>query len=110
MPVNPIDLQTLYVHMHQHGKDQANSRQAVIHAQEVQAQKLIKEDQNKINAVNEMAPADEENMGIQKDKHNPPDQEASGKKGPPDKDQEAPPPEKERFQDPQLGSHIDITG
>lgn len=110
MPVNPIDLQTLYVQMSQHGKDQANTRAAVAHNQELQAQKIAKEMEAKGHSVNKMEAEDDSSLAVRTDdrKEGGPAHQPPGKKK--DQDQPGLEKKKEEFQDPNLGKHIDITG
>lgn len=111
MAVNPIDLQTLYVHMAQHGKDQANIRAGVQHTQELQAQKMAKDVDVKGHSVGTVASADEEELSVRPDekRERPPQNQTSGKKKEEDKESQTT-EKKPEFQDPSLGKHIDITG
>ena len=111
MAVNPIDLQTLYVQMPLVGKEQANTRLAVVHAQELQAQKILKEQEAKGHAVIAIDAMDDENLAVhqdQKERSNLSHHHSPGEKK---EDQENVDIEKdEKFQDPDLGQHIDISG
>ena len=53
MPLLPIDLQTMFAHMNQVGREQAVQRQISPEAQALQAQNIVKRTEERDNSVNE---------------------------------------------------------
>jgi hypothetical protein len=108
MAIQPIDLQTLFAHLHNVGKEQAVHKESLVLQQELQGSELAKEAHHRDESVNETddledgtAKVKEENQegasGKQKDhQHKGNQQEESPKKG--------------IYEDPDIGKNIDISG
>ena len=67
MPIQPIDLQTLFAHINQVGKEQASLKEGLLAQQAAQANELIKEKKHQDESVNKTVKADEDNQKIQYD-------------------------------------------
>ena len=110
MPIQPIDLQTLFAHINQVGKEQAVLKEGLLAQQAAQANELIKEKKHQDESVNKTGKADEDNQKIRDDQ----EKASSGKPGSDhDKENEKPESEKKKmsvFTDPDLGKNIDISG
>lgn len=106
MSITPLDLQTMFVRLNEVGKVQNHLKEAVASEQAAGA-KQIKEDEirqdNSVNKTEEDREAqklkDEDKSGGQREKN--PDKETEN-----DKSQDT----KKVFNDPEIGSHIDISG
>ncbi|MBN2439826.1 MAG: hypothetical protein JXJ04_00715 [Spirochaetales bacterium] len=110
MPLLPIDLQTMFSHLNQIGKDQAVQKDAAHLHQSLQGMEIAKDAKVKDESVNE---TDEIKEGIEKikdeEKNKGNETKAEQKKREKeeaDKKNE----EKQFFKEPYLGHHIDITG
>ncbi len=68
MPIQPIDLQTLFAHINQVGKDQAVLKEGQAAQQAAHANELIKEMKHQDESVNKGSKTDEDNQKIQ-DEH-----------------------------------------
>ena len=112
MSIQPIDLQTLFMRLSQVGKEQAAMREATHVAQTVQGSEIAKRSEEQTKTVNvsrdiEEGPdaiKEEEQRGGRRGTQG--GEEKSTDEGRPEKD------EKKRnvFQDPQLGTKIDLSG
>jgi len=110
MPIQPIDLQTLFAHINQVGKEQAILKEGLALQQSAHANELIKEMKHQDESVNKSNQTDDENQKI--------DDENNGNKSGeylPDKEQEKDKLNEEKkkmriFTDPDLGKNIDISG
>ncbi len=111
MPVQPIDLQTLFAHLNQVGKQQSALKEGAVLQQSVKGNEMVKETQHKDKSVNTTKNADSENEKIK-------DSESGGggagmkgeeeeEKG---KEEPAQKKKKQYFSDPALGKNIDISG
>lgn len=108
MSIQPIDLQTLFAHLHNVGKDQAVLKEGAVLQQEAQGKELVKETRHRDESVNETGELEDESGKIREDKENREGrregrkgkEDASGKEG------------KRRpvYQDPDIGKNIDISG
>ena len=108
MPIQPIDLQTLFAHINQVGKEQAALKEGLTTQQAAQASELIKEKKHQDESVNKTTGTDEDNQKIRDDHKN----AGSGESGS-DHENEKPDTEKDKmsfFTDPDLGKNIDISG
>jgi len=108
MPIQPIDLQTLFAHINQVGKDQAVLKEGLSSQQAAHAEELIKETMHQDESVNKSGKTDEDNQKIN-------DEDNSGDQGEQNqrKEKDTPPEEKKKinvFTDPDLGRNIDISG
>ena len=108
MPIQPIDLQTLFAHINQVGKDQAVLKEGLAAQQEAHAKELIKETIHQDESINKSTKTDEENQKINdEDKTGNQNKKGAGKQ------KEKAPEEKKKiniFTDPDLGKNIDISG
>jgi len=106
MPILPIDLQTMFSHINQVGKEQAIQNEKMPQNQALQGQALVEKIKDKDSTVNE---TEDVGQGVDKLKN-----QAKGKqqkRGKQHKDED----EKEKdtivvYKDPNLGQHIDISG
>jgi hypothetical protein len=106
MPLLPIDLQTMFAHMNQVGREQAVQRQISPEAQALQAQNMVKRTEERDNSVNE---ANEVSEGVEQVKEE--EEREARRKSPEDRRKpESHPDKKDFFKDPDLGRHIDISG
>ena len=108
MPIQPIDLQTLFAHINQVGKEQAVLKEGQALQQTAHGNELIKEMKHKDESVNKSSKTDEDNQKIE-DNHS---QNNSGEfSSDPEKEKHDEEKKKVRiFTDPDLGKNIDISG
>lgn len=107
MPLQPIDLQTLFAHLNQVGKQQANLKAAAVAQQELQGNEIAKQARLKDETVNQTDDTAETEKA--KDKQGgeggpTAQEERRKKKG--EESEEKP----NVYEDPALGKNIDITG
>ena len=110
MAVQPIDLQTLFAHINQVGKEQAVLKEGLLANQAAQANELIKEKKHQDESVNKTGETDEDNQKIRDDQEKGNSGESNAGSG---KENEQPDEEKKKisvFTDPDLGKNIDISG
>ena len=110
MPIQPIDLQTLFAHINQVGKEQAALKEGLTAQQAAQASELIKEKKHQDESVNKTGEVDEDNQKIQNDQEKGSSGESSSDH---EKENEKPDDKKKKisvFTDPDLGKNIDISG
>jgi len=108
MPIQPIDLQTLFAHINQVGKEQAVLKEGQALQQAAHGNELIKEMKHQDESVNKSSKTDEDNQKIEDDQN----QNNSGESFS-DTEKEKQEEEKKRvsvFTDPDLGKNIDISG
>jgi len=108
MPIQPIDLQTLFAHINQVGKEQAVLKEGQTTQQAAHANELIKEMKHQDESVNKSTKTDENNQKIQDDQGN-------NSPGTNSDNSENEKSDKEKknisvFTDPDLGKNIDISG
>lgn len=112
MGIQPIDLQTLYAQMEKVGKAQVHQQAAAQNAREAELAKNREDAEKKVTTVQETEAGEE--TGIVKER-----KESSGNSAPesqarqdePSNDEESTEPDdREVIRDPDLGSHIDISG
>ncbi|HOX91859.1 MAG TPA: hypothetical protein PLC54_02985 [Spirochaetales bacterium] len=107
MPIKPIDLQTLFMQLGQVGRQQAAEKQAPIIQQAMQGNEAARREAENSKTVHRV---DEDKSGtgaIRTDDGGGSNTPAEGKH----RDKEAlPPPERETIKDPDLGSHVDVSG
>ncbi len=111
MALAPIDLQTLFLHMDQPGKEQAITRESVLHTQNIQAGKLIQKAELAQTEVTKTAEVDDDNMKIHDKETQDQTQNSEEKKE--SKEEEAElekKPVSTQFKDDRLGSRVDLTG
>lgn len=110
MPILPLDLQTMFSHMNQVGKEQAAQKEVAPQHQALQGQEIAQKTKDLDTAVNETRDIGE---GLEKVKDE--ERENRGEGREPQK-KEAKKKEDENkkepvvYQDPNLGHHIDIIG
>ncbi len=106
MSITPMDLQTMFVRLNDVGKEQNHLKEAVA-SQQAAGAKQIKEDEirqdNSVNKTEE----DRESQKL-KDEESNGDQRQDNPEN--DKDNDMPHNPKKVFHDPEMGSHIDISG
>lgn len=110
MPIQPIDLQTLFAHINQVGKEQAALKEGQTTQQAAHANELIKEMKHQDESVNKSTKTDEDNQKIQDDHGNNNPGTSSGNS---ENENENTNNEKKNisvFTDPDLGKNIDISG
>ncbi len=108
MPIQPLDLQTLFAHINQVGKEQAVLKEGLAAQQAAHANELIKEMKHQDESVNKSTKTDEDNQKIQDEQGNNKPGESSGESGKEKSEEEK---KKIRvFTDPDLGKNIDISG
>jgi hypothetical protein len=109
MSIKPIDLQTLFMHMNQVGKEQAQQREGVLMQQAVVGSELVQESEHADSSVNQTQATsdgpeeiheDEEQTGGRRRKRKKREGEA----------EDASQSESKYYKDPDLGNNIDITG
>lgn len=110
MPLQPIDLQTLFAHLNQVGKQQAALKDGVVLQQVIKGNELAKESRMKDETVNQTQETQEESAKVkdrQSEQGGGTYQEERGRK----KDEEKEDKTKKNFyEDPALGKNIDISG
>lgn len=113
MGIQPIDLQTLYAQMEKVGKAQVQQQAADKNAREAELAKNRQDAEKRVTTVQE-AEAGEEQTGIVRERKESSENgapEYHARQGAQDEDQEEPEhDEREIIRDPDLGSHIDISG
>ncbi len=107
MPLLPIDLQTLFTQTYQVGKEQSVQKEAVAGAQAVQGSQIARQTDEKDNKVNQTARQEEGPEQVKLRARRERNRRRRGGEKP--KDKGTAPPKKDVFQDPALGSHLDIT-
>ncbi len=106
MPLLPIDLQTLFTQQTQVAKEQAVQKEAVPHAQSLQAAQLVAKAAARDAAVTEARQSDEGPEQVK---------ERSGRQGRRREKRPAPPAKRppaggDVVRDPALGRNVDLTG
>jgi len=109
MPIQPIDLQNLFLRMNQIGKEQAQMREIAVQHQSLQSSQFVKEAEHKDHSVNQpedmtegLNKTDEDGSGGQRSK--------GGSAGEEEKKKQLKEKNQKFLQDPDLGHHIDISG
>jgi len=107
MPIQPIDLQNMFLRLNLVGKEQAEHRSIIAQHQSVRNSEYLQKELNRDHQVNETndlsegpKKTEEEGSGQKREQEN---QDKEGKEEEKEKKQTV-------FQDPDLGHHIDITG
>lgn len=110
MPLLPIDLQTMFSHMNQIGKEQALQKDVSPLQQSLQGAEIAKDSKDKDTTVNE---TNEVGEGLEKvkDEGQKKGKEQGTEQDKMEKDKEhVKTGQKEVFKEPYLGHHIDIIG
>ncbi len=105
MPIQPIDLQTLFSQLANVGKDQAVQKEASILAQTMRGTEIVKEQQHDDNSVNQTKQLADEAGKISDEQKRKQEKREGGEKKREEKEQD-----RGFFTDPDLGTHIDISG
>ena len=108
MPIQPIDLQTLFMRMNQVGKEQAVEREAAHLAQTAQGSDLVRRSEEQGRTVNETRDLEEGPGTVKEDEEknkNQPGEEETERKASTEGSKE-----EDIFKDPDLGNNIDISG
>ncbi len=108
MPLLPIDLQTLFAHINQVGREQAVLKEGSVQYQFVQGAKMIKKTEQADNEVNETHEVGEGLEKVKEEKEREAKKRASGQEK--KEKEKSPENEKRYFEDPDLGHHINIVG
>lgn len=103
MSFRPIDLQTLFSHLNQIGREKAVEQNAVNLKQSQQAGSMIKETEHRDHSINEAEKTQEE-LDVVGDGEN--RNPSNGRSSREEEEEE----KKHHFQDPDLGHNIDIKG
>ena len=108
MPIQPIDLQTLFARLSQVGKDQSVQKQASQLAQSVQGSEIAKKSEEDTKTVNESKRLDKGPEEI----HDNPDESSAEQPGKGSEKEKTKDEQHGRpvFDDPDLGNKIDISG
>ncbi|WP_455383702.1 hypothetical protein [Salinispira pacifica] len=106
MPLQPIDLQTLFVRLQQVGQDQAAIKDAAAQAQSVAGQEIAQKSTQQQSRVTETPELQNqlENVNDKERREREREEEKKHRKEQQDG------PESELFRDPDLGQNIDISG
>ena len=109
MPIQPIDLQTLFVKMNQVGREQAAIKNSAVVQQEIQGSEIVKKNQHDDKSVHQ---AETPESGSEKVKED--GKQGHGrqqkKKMNEQEEQKTVYAEKEILSDPDLGNKIDFSG
>jgi len=110
MPIQPIDLQTLFVKMNQVGREQAAAKEGIINNQEVQGKELVQQQKHQEHSVSETKETSKGPEKVHEDDQNSKGRHSSGAEDQASSDEDDKETKKNVYQDPDLGSHIDISG
>jgi len=110
MSIKPVDLQTLFMQMNHVGKEQSAGKEAIIHGQDHEASKLLKEEDIRDHSVNETSQAGDEAAKVKEhfgqSSQSSKETEAEKK----EKEEKGENQEKEVIRESYLGRNIDISG
>lgn len=106
MSITPMDLQTMFVRLNDVGKEQNHLKEAVASEQAAGAKQIKEDEIRQDNSVNKTE-EDRESQKL-KDEESTGDQRQDNPQN--DKDNDKPQNTKRVFNDPEMGSHIDISG
>ncbi|MBI9103214.1 MAG: hypothetical protein JEY99_12430 [Spirochaetales bacterium] len=107
MSVRPIDLQTLFSHLNQVGREQAHMRNAAALQQTQQGMNLVKHAEENDHQINETDKTEEGLEDVKEEgEGNASFAESGDRKETEDKEER----KKDYFRDPDLGHNLDITG
>jgi len=109
MSIKPIDLQTLFMHMNQVGKEQAQQREGVLLQQATMGSELAQESEHADSSVNETQATSEGPEEVHEDEEKADGRRRRRRKREKGSDEEGPHDSK-YYKDPDLGNNIDITG
>ncbi|MDA3957842.1 hypothetical protein [Oceanispirochaeta sp.] len=105
MSITPLDLQTLFVRQNEVSKEQSHNQHASALQQSLEAKKLVEQELKQGSSVGK-TPEDKETSKVddQEEKKQQEEKKFSGSK------ENKEDPKKEVVQDPEMGTHIDISG
>lgn len=107
MAITPLDLQTMFVRLNDVGKEQNHLKEAVASQQAAGAKEIKEQELRQDSSVNKA----EEDKETQKTKEDGSRERGRGSEQDKEKqDQDSSTSQKNVFSDPQMGSHIDISG
>lgn len=113
MGIQPIDLQTLYAQLDKVGKSQVQQQAAAQNTREAELVKNRQEAEKKVSTVQE-AEAGEERAGVVRERKESSGNNDAGSQSrqdtPSANGEQNEPDDREVIRDPDLGSHIDISG
>ena len=109
MSIKPIDLQTLFMHMNQVGKEQAQQREGLLMQQAVAGRELVKESEHAESSVNQTQATSDGPEEIHEDEEQTGGRRRKQKKREGESD-EGHQHDSKYYRDPDLGNNIDITG
>lgn len=109
MAIQPIDLQTLFSHLHHVGKEQAAQKEGVVLQQEIQGSELARETRHKDESVNQTDDLENGTARVKDEKQKGGrDGKGEGHKEEGKKGEDS--PRKGIYEDPDIGKNIDISG
>jgi hypothetical protein len=108
MPIQPIDLQNMFLRLNQIGKEQAEQRETIAQQQSAQNSAFVRETEHKDHSVNQATdvpdgPNKTDEDGGKKQRQEQNEEKNTTQENPTDK-------EKSILEDPDLGHHVDISG
>ena len=106
MSITPLDLQTLFVRLNEVGKEQNHLKEAVASQQAAGAKQIKENELRQDRSVNKT----EEDKETQKVKDEEKKEQQGRNESDKDKEDDSAPMGKKVFKDPEIGSHIDISG
>lgn len=106
MPIQPIDMQTLFMRLNQVGKEQAVQKESANLAQSQAASEFVRESDAHAHSVNETPDVEEGLEAVNEDNQNQNERENEEQ----ERDSQEATKKREIFRDPDLGSNIDIVG
>lgn len=107
MAITPLDLQTMFVRLNEVGKEQNQLKEAVAAQQAAGARELRDQEIRQDNSVNRTE--EDQEAGKVKDEGEKEQQEKNASREK-EQEKENPSRKKQVFSDPEIGSHIDISG
>ena len=110
MPLQPIDLQTLFAHLNQVGKQQAVLKEGAALQQVIKGNELAREARLKDETVNQTQEEQEESAKVREKQSEQGGAAYQGDKGKQKGEEKEEKPKRNFFEDPALGKNIDISG
>lgn len=107
MALKPLDLQTLFGHMNEVGKNQSQLKESIAAQQNFEAKKLVEQELQKDKSVNQTEESQESGKISDQEKEESAEQNASSKERQKEETQKV---QREEIKDPNLGQNIDLLG
>ena len=107
MPIQPIDVQTLFMRLSQIGKEQSLQRESAHLAQTTQGKEMVREAEEQSKTVNESRDVEDGPEAI-KDEQQQNREQSSGERN--DRHTSSDDEDQNVFRDPDLGNSVDISG